>query len=135
MSHDDVHSGSPLPSKRFEGREEFRQLVRDALAAAAHEGWREITAFHDAVLTNARLTFNVLISRDPETARVDLGRRKIVGRADFQIGGHQSARVAADRLAQVLYQRTQSDNRADADGDAQKKEQQTPPRRANFTKR
>ncbi|MBD0414618.1 Na/Pi cotransporter family protein [Oryzicola mucosus] len=33
------------------------------------EGWREITAFHDAVLTNARLTFNVLISRDPETAR------------------------------------------------------------------
>ncbi|MDI6027084.1 Na/Pi cotransporter family protein [Corticibacterium sp. UT-5YL-CI-8] len=33
------------------------------------EGWREITAFHDTVLTNARLTFNVLISRDPETAR------------------------------------------------------------------
>lgn len=33
------------------------------------EGWREITAFHDAVLTNARLTFNVLVSRDPETAR------------------------------------------------------------------
>ena len=32
----------PLPSKRFEGREEFRQLVRDALATAAREGWREI---------------------------------------------------------------------------------------------
>lgn len=32
----------PLPSKRFEGREEFRQLVRDALACAAREGWREI---------------------------------------------------------------------------------------------
>ena len=31
-----------LPSKRFEGRNEFRQLVRDALATAARDGWREI---------------------------------------------------------------------------------------------
>jgi hypothetical protein len=31
-----------LPSGRFEGREAFRQLVRDALATAAREGWREI---------------------------------------------------------------------------------------------
>ncbi|TFY97129.1 hypothetical protein [Ramlibacter humi] len=33
---------APLPEGRFEGREAFRQLVRDALAAAAREGWREI---------------------------------------------------------------------------------------------
>lgn len=33
---------APLPSRRFEGRAEFRQLVRDALACAAREGWREI---------------------------------------------------------------------------------------------
>ena len=33
------------------------------------EGWREITAFHASVLANARLAFNVLISRDAETAR------------------------------------------------------------------
>ena len=32
----------PLPSRRFEGREDFRQLVRDALACAARDGWREI---------------------------------------------------------------------------------------------
>jgi hypothetical protein len=31
-----------LPSRRFEGRNDFRQLVRDALATAAREGWREI---------------------------------------------------------------------------------------------
>ena len=31
-----------LPSGPFEGREAFQQLVRDALAAAAREGWREI---------------------------------------------------------------------------------------------
>lgn len=31
-----------LPEGRFEGREAFRQLVRDALATAAREGWREI---------------------------------------------------------------------------------------------
>jgi hypothetical protein len=31
-----------LPSRRFEGREEFRELIRDALACAAREGWREL---------------------------------------------------------------------------------------------
>src|SRR6478609_7868996 len=35
-------AGGSLPSRRFEGREEFRQLVRDALATAAREGWREL---------------------------------------------------------------------------------------------
>jgi len=32
-------------------------------------GWRELTAFHASVLANARLAFNLLVSRDPETAR------------------------------------------------------------------
>ena len=40
-----------LPQGRFEGRVAFQQLVRDALAAAAREGWREIILsdadFHD----------------------------------------------------------------------------------------
>ena len=31
-----------LPSRRFEGREDFRQLVRDALSVAARDGWQEI---------------------------------------------------------------------------------------------
>lgn len=37
-------SGTPdaLPSGRFMGREAFQQLVRDAFACAAREGWREI---------------------------------------------------------------------------------------------
>ncbi|GAB3762828.1 hypothetical protein GCM10028796_15250 [Ramlibacter monticola] len=35
-------AASPLPSRRFEGREEFRQLLRDALACAARDGWRDI---------------------------------------------------------------------------------------------
>jgi hypothetical protein len=43
MSDDqDQSAPQPLPSGRFEGREAFRQLVRDALATAAREGWREI---------------------------------------------------------------------------------------------
>jgi hypothetical protein len=40
-----------LPSGRFSGRVEFQQLVRDALACAARQGWREIilcdSDFHD----------------------------------------------------------------------------------------
>ena len=43
--------GNALPQGRFSGREAFQQLVRDAFAAAAHEGWPEITIsdadFHD----------------------------------------------------------------------------------------
>jgi phosphate:Na+ symporter len=34
------------------------------------EGWNELLAFHASVLANARLTFNVLLSRDAETARL-----------------------------------------------------------------
>ncbi|MCX8568494.1 Na/Pi cotransporter family protein [Aminobacter sp. MET-1] len=33
------------------------------------EGWRELLSFHQAVLANARLSFNVLVSRDLKTAR------------------------------------------------------------------
>ena len=32
------------------------------------QGWRELSSFHASVLTNARLAFNVLVSRDPKTA-------------------------------------------------------------------
>jgi hypothetical protein len=31
-----------LPAGRFAGRDAFRQVIRDALASAAREGWREI---------------------------------------------------------------------------------------------
>lgn len=33
------------------------------------EGWRDITGFHASVAANARLAFNVLVSRDSDTAR------------------------------------------------------------------
>ena len=39
---DEGRAGAALPSGRFEGRNDFQQLVRDALACAAREGWREL---------------------------------------------------------------------------------------------
>ncbi|WP_048645744.1 Na/Pi cotransporter family protein [Nitratireductor soli] len=33
------------------------------------EGWRELSSFHAAVLANARLSFNLLVTRDAATAR------------------------------------------------------------------
>lgn len=33
------------------------------------EGWRELSSFHASVMANARLSFNVLVSRDAATAR------------------------------------------------------------------
>ena len=48
----DHHDADPvLPAGRFAGRAAFQQLVRDALACAARDGWREIILcdadFHD----------------------------------------------------------------------------------------
>lgn len=59
---DDVpHAGppAPLPAGRFAGRVDFQQLVRDALARAALEGWRE------------------LILSDPDFADWPLGERAV----------------------------------------------------------
>jgi hypothetical protein len=39
---DDSGATRALPTGRFTGRKAFQQLVRDALACAAREGWREI---------------------------------------------------------------------------------------------
>ena len=39
---DALASGAVLPSGRFSGRTAFGQLVRDAFACAAREGWREL---------------------------------------------------------------------------------------------
>ncbi|MDB5871959.1 MAG: hypothetical protein JWQ07_1401 [Ramlibacter sp.] len=38
----DAGAPAALHEGRFEGRKDFQQLVRDALACAAREGWREI---------------------------------------------------------------------------------------------
>ncbi|GKS94180.1 hypothetical protein [Acidovorax sp. SUPP2825] len=44
-------AAAALPAGRFNGREDFRQWVRDGLACAAREGWNEIVLsdfdFHD----------------------------------------------------------------------------------------
>ena len=42
---------------------------RDRKLEFTEEGWRELTDFHAMVLANAHLAFNLLVSRDPETAR------------------------------------------------------------------
>jgi hypothetical protein len=54
-----LHQEKALPSGRFAGRVEFQQLVRDALARAAQEGWRE------------------LILSDPDFADWPLGERAV----------------------------------------------------------
>ena len=42
MTSPPIEPTPDLPSGRFSGREDFLQLVRDALACAASEGWREL---------------------------------------------------------------------------------------------
>jgi phosphate:Na+ symporter len=45
------------------------QKMRDRKLEFSPEGWSELRAMHAAVLANARLAFNVLVSRDTATAR------------------------------------------------------------------
>lgn len=40
--HDGGAAGTALPTGRFAGRKAFQQIVREALACAAREGWHEI---------------------------------------------------------------------------------------------
>lgn len=42
MNPNDTTPPDTLPAGRFEGREAFQQRVREALAGAAREGWREL---------------------------------------------------------------------------------------------
>ncbi len=42
MADEGPQEATALPDGRFSGRAAFQQLVRDALARAAQEGWREI---------------------------------------------------------------------------------------------
>lgn len=42
MANEIVTAAPELPSGRFAGREAFAQRVRDALATAANQGWREL---------------------------------------------------------------------------------------------
>ena len=62
MDDDKDTAGGPaaaLPAGRFTGRVDFQQLVRDALARAAQEGWRE------------------MILSDPDFADWPLGERAV----------------------------------------------------------
>jgi phosphate:Na+ symporter len=44
--------------------------MRDRNLAFTAEGWSELCAIHSAVLANAKLAFNVIITRDLSTARM-----------------------------------------------------------------
>ena len=76
-----------LPSGRFAGREAFVQLVRDALACAAQQGWQEI-AFSDATFEDWPLQERVV--SDSLHAWSRSGRRftMIAHRYDAVLRGH-----------------------------------------------
>ncbi|MXN65525.1 Na/Pi cotransporter family protein [Stappia sp. GBMRC 2046] len=46
------------------------------------EGWKELSAFHDEVVKNARLAFNVLVSNDVETARQVANQKEVIRRME-----------------------------------------------------
>ncbi len=78
MSDEAIGEGGPaLPSGRFEGRAAFQQIVRDALAAAAREGWRE------------------LVLSDADFADWPLGERAVVqSLQDWSAGGRRCILLA-----------------------------------------
>ena len=80
----DDKAPAPLHAGRFAGRVEFQQLVRDALARAAQEGWRE------------------LILSDPDFADWPLGERAVAeSLAAWSASGRRCTLIACryDELA------------------------------------
>ncbi len=57
------------------------------------EGWRELASFHAAVLANARLAFNVLLSRDSETARELVAEKDRLREAEKETAKRHFARL------------------------------------------
>lgn len=77
MTTSDAPAPGELPSGRFEGRVAFQQLVRDALDAAAREGWREI------------------ILSDPDFADWPLGERAVAEALNaWSVGGRRCILLA-----------------------------------------
>lgn len=75
-----------LPARRFDGREDFRQLVRDALACAAREGWRDI------------------ILSDADFADWPLGERAVIESLQAWAGSGRHLKLLARSYAQLQRQ-------------------------------
>jgi len=85
MNDGDVIEPVPaLPSGRFEGRSAFQQLVRDALACAAREGWREI------------------VLCDPDFADWPLGERAVTQSLQAWSAGGRRCTLLAQRWDEVM---------------------------------
>jgi hypothetical protein len=93
--NDDRSAGSALPSGRFEGREAFRQLVRDALATAAREGWREVI-LSDASFEDWPLGERAVAESLQAWARS--GRRMVLLAKNYDLVRRQHARFAQWRV-------------------------------------
>lgn len=83
QASNDTPSPQPLSSGRFSGRIAFQQLVRDALACAAREGWREI------------------ILADPDFAHWPLGERAVVESLQAWAASGRRCTVLAQRYDEV----------------------------------
>jgi hypothetical protein len=77
-------TGPELSSGRFSGRDAFQQLVRDALACAAREGWRHI------------------ILSDPDFADWPLGERAVIESLQSWAKGGRRCTLLARRYDEVL---------------------------------
>lgn len=75
---------SGLPQGRFAGPQEFAQLVRDALAAAAQAGWRE------------------LVLSDPDFADWPLGERAVAEALHAWSGSGRRCTLLARRWDEVV---------------------------------
>ena len=84
MTTPDAAAMAPLPSGRFEGRIAFQQLVRDALAGAARDGWREI------------------ILSDPDFADWPLGERAVAQSLNAWSASGRRCVLLARRWDEVL---------------------------------
>lgn len=80
---------------------ELAQKMQDIGVAFSEEGWRELTNFHDRVLSNAQLALNVLISNDLESARQLVEEKDRARAAEQRLQGQHLARLRGGNAASI----------------------------------
>lgn len=80
---------------------DLARKMHDGGLAFSEEGWRDLTDFHDRVLSNAKLALNVLMSNDLDSARQLIEEKDRARATEQRLQGQHIARLRSGNAASI----------------------------------
>ncbi len=80
---------------------DLARKMRDEGLAFSDEGWRDLTDFHDRVLSNAKLALNVMMSSEVDSARLLVEEKDRARAAEQRLQGSHLARLRTGNTASI----------------------------------